>query len=436
MPTKLTVPLQQRVEFASKAWLRERDNYLEARLLEAPGAFEHVAYSASYAYTDAPEALRWPDNRAAFHLRINGTAIESGRGDADDVDYKESADYNQAIAVATTVAAGEPDLVERARRELQHRHGTDAFVTKGEPPSAPALVEVMQDVHDHMARRTIANPNLAHRIEHLGLARNRDELDEKGYTILEGAISEEHADQIRTELLKEIDETSGPESHGLNKPGQQGTAGRLIERGRLFEQTAQHPWVVAMAEHMVGRGCLLSTILGLRKAPGDDTHKIHVDYPLIQEPFPTYSLFCTSIWALDGFDEGSGPTLVVPGSYRENRWPASGIDDGNAVPIHMSKGSVAIWRGNTWHSAQVRSNPGFRVTLHQTYGRMYVRSIDGYMDIDPAILDRNAPGFATLCGLDDMFEKSNDAGAHIEGAVYAMQYLDNYRGLMKASRVV
>jgi hypothetical protein len=387
-------------------------------------------------YTDAPEALAWPDNRAAFCLRIRNGNVHTEEGETDDVDLKLTADYNQVLSLHTTVAAGELAIMERARRELVHRHGPDALTTKGDMPPSPTLRAVLADVHDHMAKRTVSNPDLDHRIRHLGLTANREDLDEKGYTILEGAISPEFADDIRSALSGLIDETCGEGSHGLRGPEGQGTAGRLIERGRIFEQTVQHPWLLAMMEHAVGRGCLLATTLGLRKAAGDDTHRIHVDYPLIQEPFPVYSLSSTSIWALEDFDESCGPTMVVPSSYRENRWPAPGQDDRDVIPIHMPKGSIAIWRGNTWHSASIRSAPGYSVTLHQTYSRLYVRSIDGYMDIDPTILDRNGPPFATLCGLDDIFEKATNMGPNIEGAVYATQYIEHYRGQMKASRVI
>jgi ectoine hydroxylase-related dioxygenase (phytanoyl-CoA dioxygenase family) len=177
-----------------------------------------------------------------------------------------------------------------------------------------------------------------------------------------------------------------------------------------------------LQDHVVGKGNLLAITTGIRKGPGDDTHIVHVDYPLIAEPFPQYTLMCTSIWALEDFDVPCGPTAVVPGSFRRyNRNPKPGEGKDELVPIVMPKGSIALWRGNTWHSAIVRTAPGQRVTLHQTYCRLYVRPVDSYLNIDPAILGRNGPALTTLCGLDDLFEKSTDEGPFMEGVAYARQ---------------
>ena len=69
-----------------------------------------------------------------------------------------------------------------------------------------------------------------------------------------------------------------------------------------------------------------------------------------------------------------------------------------------------MWQGATWHSQGDRTIPGDRVTLHQTYSRMTLRTYDNYQNIDPAILDRNPPELTTLVGLDDVFDKNTYAG--------------------------
>jgi ectoine hydroxylase-related dioxygenase (phytanoyl-CoA dioxygenase family) len=384
-------------------------------------------YAVAFIYTDAPPHLGCPGNTAAFTITIDGCEAEVAEGVAGVVDRRETADYNQACAIATTVVGGRPDALQRACRELKFRHGPRAWVVEGPPPQSAAIARILEDLHDHMARRTIVNPDLEQRIGQLGLTKQRDELDDAGFTVMADAISPAFADEIRDNLNERIDETSGFGSHGLNSTND-GSAGRLLERHPLYEQTVVHPWVNAMADHVVGRGCLLSTIMGFRKGAGDETHVVHVDYPLVQEPYPAYSLAVTTIWALDDFTPESGPTLVVPGSHRRNREPRAGEGDDELTPILMPKGSIAMWRGNTWHSSRVRTAPGLRTTLHQTYCRIYTRSIDGYMDIEPVILERNPPQLASLCGLDDVFEKATVTGPFTDGAAYARRYYLPQRG--------
>ena len=44
-------------------------------------------------------------------------------------------------------------------------------------------------LHDHMGRRTVENPDLAHRAARHGLTGKVREMEEHGYTVIENAIS-------------------------------------------------------------------------------------------------------------------------------------------------------------------------------------------------------------------------------------------------------
>ena len=422
MATKPPVALSARVELASKAWLAEAQAFLEARLREKAGELGGERTSLRYVFEDAPAHLGCPGNRAVVSIRLDAGGVRVSDETSSDADRTETAGYDQGLAIMTTVSAGDPRNLARAHRELAHRHGEGAWRTKGELPKSPIVRAALDDLHDHMARRTVTDPDLDHRIQHLGLAANRAELDDTGYTILRNAISDVLADEIRAALNRAIDETKGADAHGLGV-GKDGSVGNLLVRGRVFEEAAQHPWLLALQDYVVGKGCLLSISTGIRKSAGDVTHIVHVDYPLVDEPFPQNTLMATSIWALEEFDVASGPTAVVPGSYRRyNRNPKPGEGTEELVPIVMPKGSIAMWRGNTWHTAIVRTKPGQRVTLHQTYSRLHVRPIDFYLNVDPAVLARNGPALTTLCGLDDLFEKSTDEGPYLEGVAYARQH--------------
>ena len=85
----------------------------------------------------------------------------------------------------------------------------------------------------------------------------------------------------------------------------------------------------------------------------------------------------------------------------------------------MTRGSIALWNGATWHAQGDRTSPGDRITLHSTYSRMNLRTYDFYRDIDPTILDRNPPELTTLAGLDDIFEKNRYSGPDFKRLVWA-----------------
>ncbi len=63
------------------------------------------------------------------------------------------------------------------------------------------------------------------------------------------------------------------------------------------------------------------------------------------------------------------------------------------------------------------------MTLHNTYSRMFMRPIDDYSRISSAVVRRNPPQLATLCGLDDLFGKSDESGPFMRGHTYAQRYL-------------
>jgi hypothetical protein len=272
------------------------------------------------------------------------------------------------------------------------------FEVNGEGPTDAALLGVLARLHDEMALITVDNSDLEHRIEHQGLATQLKQLQKQGYCVLERAFSSKFAAELRAAILECMDENP-------NRP-----AAMLLERGRIFEEAALHPWLMTLAEKVCGKGFLLAQLLGQRKPEGPSALPIHSDYNLVREPFPEYGLNCTAIWALEDFTVEAGPTLVVPGSHELGRHPERGEGRDRAIPIEMEKGSIALWLGATWHSQGDRTIPGERVTLHSTYSRLTLRTYDSYRHIDPAILDRNPPELTTLCGLDDVFEKNTNAG--------------------------
>ena len=129
----------------------------------------------------------------------------------------------------------------------------------------------------------------------------------------------------------------------------------------------------------------------------------HSDYAAsrITEPFPEFCVLTVAVWAIDDFQAEHGPTVILPGSYRKRSQVPPGTTQEGAVKIEMKQGSIAMWNGATWHGSTPRTAPGKRTSLHNTYCRNYLRPLESYLSIDPAIVRRNPPAFSSLCGLDD-----------------------------------
>src|SRR3954454_18116657 len=99
---------------------------------------------------------------------------------------------------------------------------------------------LLNDLHDHMASLTVENPHFDHRVARLGLTRQVHELRERGYTVIERAVTESLADEQRPLVADQV-----RRHHPLTTNG-------LLLRHRLFEEVALQPLVRTVAESAVG----------------------------------------------------------------------------------------------------------------------------------------------------------------------------------------
>ncbi len=399
----LPVDVKDRVEFLSDGWIAAARRYLED--VVAPSTAAGEGFSVCESFTDAPPGLGLPDDRAVWHFRVADGRAEVGRGDLPSADVRIDGDYQAILAIAQTVYAAGPDAVARANRELVHRSGEVRI--EGALGGDGAGLQALGGLHDHLAARTIENPDLEHRVRRLGLERQVRELAEQGYTVIERAVTETMADELREVVQREV-----LDHHPFTTNG-------LLLRNRLFEEVALHPLACAAAESVVGHGFLLGAMSGTYKEAGPGAIGLHADYPLIRDPFPEFGLIAVACWVLEDWTEDAGPTWVIPGSHTWKRAPTRADSRDGGVPIICPKGSIALWGNGVWHWQGDRTAPGARVVIHVTYNRLFVRQLDDLSAVDDEMYARNPPAFATLMGCDDPFGKSSYTGHDSARFAYA-----------------
>jgi hypothetical protein len=404
MTTTLAAPLNERAELASPHWIAVATDFLCQRTSAVAALTAPFQYSTLF--ENPPPHLGTDGEPLGYTITFAAGGIEVVATATPDADRFEVADYNCALPLRWIVYEDNP----RAAC-LEHEYRTllgFGLTTPRERTPIPAAVQsVLAALHDHMARRTINNPDIQR------LANNLTELDQQGYTILTGAFSASYADDLRTETDK---------NHCGRADGASFRATMLLERGRIWEEAAAHPWVLTVVESILGRGCLLYQSDTIVKGPGQETHPgLHSDYSAsrITEPFPDYCLEGTAVWAIDDFHREHGPTCILPGSTNKRAHVPRGTSQAGTHLLEMDQGSIAFWHGGLWHGSTPRTTPGLRHSLHNAYCRNFIRPLEGYASIDSAIVRRNAPVFSTLCGLDDAFGKSGLVGADFERLGYA-----------------
>jgi hypothetical protein len=391
--------LPGRFEFLSDAWIAEAQRWFGERKEGLGGA----PFSISERMTDAPPHLGLPQDVASWTVRYDGSNVSVSRGFDPGADATCEGDYQAALMAAQWVGIQAPGAVEAMLREVRTLFGPDALRFGGKAPEPVA--GLMGQFHDHMGRRTVENPDLEHRARRQGLTRHIREMEEQGYTVIERAISEAFADEVRAATIRAVAQHPGT---ALNW---------MTYQGREFELLVQNPFLMTLIDASLGRGAVIASISAIRRGPGPGFIPMHTDYAHVPEPYPEFSLTGVGVWALEDWTVESGPTWIVPGSHKHRRPPREGEGRNQGVPIEMPKGSVVYFHHGVWHWQGDRTEPGDRVTIHSHFNRGILRSLEP-KKIDVQMLHRNPPRLGEMLGEDDWFDKISAAGRDYGRLVY------------------
>ena len=389
------ITLPHRFEFLSDAWLDEARKFLERECNNRKAQLAGRPFSVSERFTNAPPHLKFADDVAAWSMRYDGENLCVSRDFNAAADLAVEGDYQAALTAAQFVGVLAPGAMAAMAREVATMFGKDALRAKGALDAQPS--EIIAIMHDHLGRRTVENPDLAHRAARQGLTGKIREMEEKGYTVLERAISPKFADEVRSATLRAL------------LPHQTFSMNWMLYHGREFEQLIQNPLLMTLIDASLGRGAVIASFSSIRKGPGPGVIPMHTDYAHVPEPYPEFSLTGVGVWALEDWRVESGPTFLVPGSHKLRRPPRPGERSEGGVPIEMPKGSVVFFTHGVWHWQGDRTEPGDRVTLHAHFNRGILRSLEP-KKTDVQMLHRNSPRLAEMLGEDDWFDKMSAAG--------------------------
>jgi hypothetical protein len=158
-------------------------------------------------------------------------------------------------------------------RELKAVYGRDRVPRMAGSLGDPQANELMMHLHDHLGRRTVENPDLAHRAAAQGLTSNIREMEETGYTVIEKAIAPEFADDVRNATLRALSEHNTISLQWM------------LYHGREIELLALNPKMMTLIDASLGRGAVVASLSAIRKGPGPGFIPIHTDYSHVPEPY-------------------------------------------------------------------------------------------------------------------------------------------------------
>jgi hypothetical protein len=389
------ITLPHHMEFLSDRWLEEAGRFFRETVPAWKAKLASRPFSVSERFSEAPPHLKLPGDVAGWTLLFDGEQAAVSRGFDPGADVTVEGDYQAALHLAQFVGVSAPGGSEAMWREAQQMFGKDAFRIRSGLPEEQAG-RLLALFHDHMARRTVENPDLEHRARRLGLTGKIRDMEEQGFVVVERAISPALANEVRSGIVAAM-------------PPEQVLLDSWLYLGRPFERLILNPMLMTLIDASLGRCAQIATLGALIRGPGPGQIDIHTDYTDVPEPYPEYALSGVAVWALEDWTEASGPTWIVPKSHRMRRapHPGEGLDAG--VPIEMPKGSVVFFTQGVWHWQGPRAEPGERVTVHPHFNRNFLRSIDPKRP-DVSLLARNPPRLGEMLGADDGFDKLTPAG--------------------------
>ncbi len=403
------ITLPHHCEFLSDAWLQEAHQFLQRDLAMRKEKLAGRAFSVSERFTNAPPHLNFPNDVASWGMSYDGKSMTVSRNFDERADLIVEGDYQAALATAQFVGVLAPGAMRALLHEVRATYGKQAMQFKGALAGEPER-EMFALLHDHMGRRTVENPDLAHRAARQGLSDKIRQMERDGYAVIEHAISPEFADEVRAAVLRAL------------LPHQTFSMNWMLYHGREFERLIQNPLLMTLIDASLGRGAVIASFSSIKKGPGPGVIPMHTDYAHVPEPYPEFAMTGVGVWALEDWTIVAGPTWIIPGSHKLRRAPRPGEAPEGGVPIEIPKGSVVYFTQGVWHWQGDRTLPGDRVTLHAHFNRGILRSLEP-QKTDVQMLHRNPPRLGEMLGEDDWFDKMSAAGRDYGRFLYMQKLL-------------
>jgi len=254
---------------------------------------------------------------------------------------------------------------------------------------------------------------------HDDLAPHIERLDRDGYTIVLDAFDAERAAALDADVDR-LERELGivPAANGFE--GRSTTrVYNLLALGSLYHGIPVHPVVLPLMHHLLGTGCLVTSLSSIPIHPGEIAQPIHADDQVIPLAKPHRPVQCNTIWAVTDFTEANGATRVIPGSQH---WPDAlthTVDE--TVPAEMAIGSCLLYTGKVYHGGGANTTDEVRIAANITYCVAWLRQEENqYLSVPREIA-------ATLD--DDLLRLM---GYRI--GAYALGYIDDARDPLEAIR--
>jgi ectoine hydroxylase-related dioxygenase (phytanoyl-CoA dioxygenase family) len=212
-----------------------------------------------------------------------------------------------------------------------------------------------------------------------------------GGVTIDRAVSPEFMDQIAAEIRPWIEKTAtGSDAFEGRRTRR---TGALIARSPKSRDLIMHPLVLGASKKILGRATSIQIngTQAISIGPGEPAQVIHRDqwafdmYPFAKD----YQVIVNALWAMTDFTAHNGGTRVVPKSHTfEDKLR---FNEADTEPVEMSKGSVFVYPGTTYHGGGANRSDATRTGIAMSYCASWLRQEENQYLAVPIEVARTLP---------------------------------------------
>jgi ectoine hydroxylase-related dioxygenase (phytanoyl-CoA dioxygenase family) len=207
-----------------------------------------------------------------------------------------------------------------------------------------------------------------------------------GYTIIEDVLDQAGLDAFRAGVAPHLGRWTGRNPFEGLKTERVYT---LVARGRVFEDIAADPRILAVVAAFLRPGFLLSASHAIRIHPGEAAQSLHFDDAFYPFERPRPPLGMSVIGAIDPFTAENGATVALPGSHAWNADQVAeareAIVEGKPSPLvekrvtfEMPAGAAVVFAGTLVHGAGANRSDASRLGYTNQYCEPWARTQENW----------------------------------------------------------
>jgi ectoine hydroxylase-related dioxygenase (phytanoyl-CoA dioxygenase family) len=158
----------------------------------------------------------------------------------------------------------------------------------------------------------------------------------------------------------------------------------LIARGKVFEDLACEPRLMALLSRFLEGDFLLSATHAINLMPGETAQSIHVDDGFYRQPRSSPAVGYSVIGAIDAFTAANGATEVIPGSHlwdeddiMRRRAEPGGLEK-YLVPMEVPAGAAFVFPGKLLHRGGANTTDRPRLAFTNQYCAGWARPQENF----------------------------------------------------------